>query len=504
MIRNVSRTKTLQLCLEFLEDRRLLSGMTFLPEVHSSHYADGRPDFIGPVQHTVSDEHIYSSVYSTSEGQARTFVHPANDQAAGVSDMGRGARAEHFAQEDQADGTKALFSQAHDEQRGATAADATDQNDGKGAWDLTKSGDDNPPPAPHHPSAAPAGDTNSDEPHHHHHQWARDDQDAGGASAVSAPRDRSHADRATDPSDQATPTDRATDEATDARAPAEQQADSAEDGRTAADEAMAALTPAVYTVAATGAAQTRLPAAKHYADTEGPVPHPAASAFAKAPADSPQGSPAHDQHAAQGDRTESPLAAPAHEEAPALAANAAVVQVKTASLVRPEAGADRPAGILNALFLAVNEGHGDFGSWDSSLAVWDLAAAQEAESQGATIRVAAGAPTVRQAVSVSEVAFLPQASALAAGFLAADADALEEAVREFLNGLDTAGRELTRVLADNGWARWAVVATLTALAAEAGRRRLRERARRGGAAAEEEAVTLSWLSGSYPFRTEDL
>jgi hypothetical protein len=95
---------------------------------------------------------------------------------------------------------------------------------------------------------------------------------------------------------------------------------------------------------------------------------------------------------------------------------------------------------------------------------------------------------------------LPRDAGLATGALATDTALLHEAIRRFLGDLDTAGRELTRVLTENSWVSWVVVAGLAAVAAEAARRRL-ARPARTGRAGERDEPHLSGLSGSYPFPT---
>jgi hypothetical protein len=97
---------------------------------------------------------------------------------------------------------------------------------------------------------------------------------------------------------------------------------------------------------------------------------------------------------------------------------------------------------------------------------------------------------------------LPEDAGLAAGFVPVNTAALAQAVQRFLGELGAAGRELTHLLSENPWARWAVIVSASALTAELGRRRVR-RAARHRSDEEEEAATLSWPANSYPFHLED-
>jgi hypothetical protein len=169
-----------------------------------------------------------------------------------------------------------------------------------------------------------------------------------------------------------------------------------------------------------------------------------------------------------------------------------------------KADADRQATAFNPLFLAPASARpgawlwGASADWLGLITVGDVAV-----PQGGANRPAAAFLPADEAGDVAAAA-LPEGGGLAAGFLPADTTALEQAVRRFLGGLDAVGRELTRVLAENAWTRWAAIVAVTALAAELGRRHVQGSSRQGASVEEDESATRSWLAGSYPFRPEDI
>ena len=467
-VRHLSRIPVLRLCLEFLEDRRLLSRMAVLPDVHLSRPSEDLPSVVGPMQPSGPD------------GHARTFVQPAHAHAPAESGEGAGAQHQASARPTHANATKAVAGKSDDNKHSAPAANTTDRNEQNDTSDETKHAESNTPSTQYHTAAASEDDAGRGSSRQ---ERPTDEEDSGRPAGVATAYDRPRAERSFDGSDQATQTDRPAKEATAARA------------------------PAVHTVATTGQVETGYTTAQRASFARPSAPRTSAAVLEKALADGPQDNQSHDQHAARSERVESPAVAPAREGTPELDATAVAAQASSPSLTRreAEAEADRQAGILKTTFLASGTGE-DLGLWGLSVATAEHGEGEDAEPRGAAIHFAAGVRGAHQVDNLAGAAPVsPDGTALAAGALSADTSALEEAVRQFLNGLHTVGRELTRVLTDNGWARWAVIATLTALAAESGRRRLQERARRGAATEEEEeGVTLSWLSGSYPFRPDEL
>jgi hypothetical protein len=207
---------------------------------------------------------------------------------------------------------------------------------------------------------------------------------------------------------------------------------------------------------------------------------------------------------ARDERMQSPLAAPAREEAPADPVTVALVrQHHNTALPRADTpvDADRQAPALTPLFLAPAGPRAGCWLWGASPDGPDRAAAENLALAAQAALPRAPLQAEQEGKAVEAVFALQEGAELAAAFLPADTTALEQAVRRFLGGLGTVGRELTRVLSESLWARWAVIAAGSALAAEAARRRL-QRASRHSAAEEEANATLSWLAGSYPFRPE--
>jgi hypothetical protein len=195
-------------------------------------------------------------------------------------------------------------------------------------------------------------------------------------------------------------------------------------------------------------------------------------------------------------RSDSPAAAPAREEGGPETLLAFVGQTRDASLrqATPVDPDERAAALLLPLLAEPGAGRGDWWGWIS--AGYERPVGDGGEPSLIEFRaMTAESPPAERAGELPAVA--AAGAGLAAGSLPGDAAALGQAVREFLNGLDAAGRELTRVLGENSWVRWALAAALAAVLAEAGRRRL-QRGTWHGAASGAEDKALSWLSGSCP------
>jgi hypothetical protein len=213
-------------------------------------------------------------------------------------------------------------------------------------------------------------------------------------------------------------------------------------------------------------------------------------------------------HDARAERSDSPGAEPAREAAAAeLAAVAFAGQAGPAAAVPHGAtvDADRQAAAFKLMFLAPANTRPGAWRWGASGDWLNFAAlGDEGAPQPRAYRPAVAAPPADPTGNATEAPdALPQGAGLAAGFLPADTAALEQAVRRFLDGLNTL-HDLTRALTENTWVRWAVIAAVAALAAEVGRRSVLQRSSRQSASAEEdESATVSWLAGSYPFRPED-
>jgi hypothetical protein len=191
-------------------------------------------------------------------------------------------------------------------------------------------------------------------------------------------------------------------------------------------------------------------------------------------------------------------AAPDREEAPPGALPQPVAASAPGAASRqgdPGGPGERAAALLQTLFADPSAGRGGWWGWLS--AGYESPAGERAGSPRGSYHFTGGEPLAADQVALAPAPG-PAEAGLAAGGLDLDATALQQAVRELLAGLDAAGRELTRALGQNGWARWVVAATLAAAAAEAGRRRLQRDARPDGAARDAD-TTLSQLSGPCPF-----
>jgi hypothetical protein len=214
----------------------------------------------------------------------------------------------------------------------------------------------------------------------------------------------------------------------------------------------------------------------------------------------------HELHDVRAEHLDAAVAVAAHEAAAEVPVAVALAGQPGAAAVPPRvaADADRQVAALNPLFLAPTTMRPDGWRWGASVDWLGTVAAGDADTPRDEAVLPAVAVLPAERAREAPEAALAEGTGLAAGFLPADTAALEQAVRRFLAGLDTVGRELTRVLSENAWARWVVIAAVAALAAEAARRRARRAAHHGATAEEHESATLSWLAGSYPFRPEDL
>jgi hypothetical protein len=208
-------------------------------------------------------------------------------------------------------------------------------------------------------------------------------------------------------------------------------------------------------------------------------------------------------HEARAERSDSAIAVPAREAAAEESAAVAVAGQAGAAAVPHGAmiDADRQAAAFKLMFLAPANTRPGAWRWGAS-ADW-LSFAAVGDEDAPQFRVIPPAVASRPADptgNMAEAAALPQGAGLAAGFLPADTAALEQAVRRFLDGLNTL---VTRTLTENTWVRWAVIAAVAVLAAVVGCRRVQRSSRHSASAEEDESATVSWLAGSYPFRPED-
>jgi hypothetical protein len=195
-------------------------------------------------------------------------------------------------------------------------------------------------------------------------------------------------------------------------------------------------------------------------------------------------------------RAEPTLTAPGRDDAPLETTPLTSAAPAPGAPARPGGPGEpdeRAATLVYQLFAEPNAGRG----WGWLTAAYEGPPVVEVALRRGEWRVA-GVESAQGEQVAAAPAPAPVGAGLAAGALAADTTALERAVRDFLGGLDAAGRELTRVLGENSWARWAVATALAAAAAEVGRRRLRPGARHDGGACDEGSA-LSRLSGSFLF-----
>jgi hypothetical protein len=462
--------------MEQLEDRQLPSGLTSPLSAHPPTPSGNGPALLAHPQPDGAAKH------------SQAPIHPPQDLTiAGPIQDGGGSRASSPHRVDA----------GHD----AQGPNQTDSLADPAPKDETKPPEHHPA-SDHHPSSPPAADAGqahrdgghkageSGEPHavpaSHGHTTTEDD----GSGRVSGASDRdsdSRADRSADTSERRAGTDLPAEETT--------TAEHAAHAASLRGSVGTALTVAVHSLLA----QASPARSSQVGPVVGPEETPAEGPFQVV----------REEHDAQGDHTDPAIAVPAREAAAAEAfALAFAAQTGTSAALTPggAVNVDRQAAGLNLMFLVPESARPGAWLWGASTDWLGFAVVGDEDApQVEAIRPAVAARPSNQPGATAEATnALPEGAGLAAGFLPADTTALEQAVRRFLSGLDTLGREVTRVLTENTWARWVVITAVIILAAVLGRRRIQRSSRQGAAAEEHESATLSWLAGSYPFRPEDV